>query len=299
MKLEHSMKVSIPSLMVVYQFYGSIALVLLNLYRYAELLAQDEGHESNVQFTFTVHKFTESFSKKNLALDSASTCLSSCVICHVDEWCWLMRLIQRVCHNDPLHLWKKKWEYEVTYFSAGLTGSFFSLAWKQRSGGCEEAAARARHGWTLDSNAREAKERLDQKLRAAAAVVKRPNSAGKLPQAGTSGGAGGGGDGEQPGSTTTTAAASAPQREVYTRKGGGWPRRRLRWFRLGWRAAAPEEEEEEECAVCLEELRAGEAVAHLPCAHRFHWGCAVPWVQAASRCPVCRAAVHLNLTGGN
>uniref|UniRef100_A0A0D3FBM6 RING-type E3 ubiquitin transferase n=1 Tax=Oryza barthii TaxID=65489 RepID=A0A0D3FBM6_9ORYZ len=88
------------------------------------------------------------------------------------------------------------------------------------------------------------------------------------------------------GGEQSTATTAAPQWEVYTRKEG----RRRMWFRRLGRRPTPEEEE---CAVCLEELRAGEAVAHLPCTHRFHWGCAVPWVQTASRCPVCRAAVYL------
>uniref|UniRef100_A0A0E0K6C5 RING-type E3 ubiquitin transferase n=1 Tax=Oryza punctata TaxID=4537 RepID=A0A0E0K6C5_ORYPU len=152
---------------------------------------------------------------------------------------------------------------------------------KQQRSACEK-----QHGWwTLDSNVREAKERLDQKLRSAApvVVVKRHNSAGKSQVAGTSMSSSDGG--EQPATASDTAAA-APQWDVYTRKEG----RPRRWLRRLGRRPTPEEEE---CAVCLEELCAGEAVAHLPCAHRFHWGCAVPWVQAASRCPVCRAAVHL------
>jgi hypothetical protein len=59
------------------------------------------------------------------------------------------------------------------------------------------------------------------------------------------------------------------------------------------RKASPPATEQAECAVCLEEFRAGDVLAHLPCSHRFHWDCAVPWVQAASRCPFCRAAVRL------
>jgi hypothetical protein len=84
-----------------------------------------------------------------------------------------------------------------------------------------------------------------------------------------------------------TAAASALQREVFTKKGGG---RRFSW---GRRKEPPQQQQQAECAVCLEEFRAGDVLAHLPCSHRFHWACAVPWVQAASRCPFCRAAVGL------
>ncbi|CAN6245743.1 unnamed protein product [Urochloa humidicola] len=182
-------------------------------------------------------------------------------------------------------------------------GSSAAASKERSSGVCKDMVARA---WTLDSNAREAKERLDQKLRGQRepAVVKskrHQQSTGTVrpPTA-------------KPHATITssgtdcsidvlhhaaTAAATpcALQREVFSKpeNGGGAPRRRrFSWRRLG-RCRTPLEAEVEECAVCLEELRAGEVVAHLPCDHRFHWPCALPWLQAASRCPVCRAHVHL------
>ena len=135
------------------------------------------------------------------------------------------------------------------------------------------------HGWTLDNNVREAKERLDQKLRSKReTVIKRHHSTGsiKLNRANGSGGGGGGG-----GSTV----ALGVQREVYSKK--GVMRRLMRWSRLRWEAA-----EQAECAVCLEEFGAGDVLAHLPCGHRFHWGCALPWLEGSSRsCPFCRASV--------
>jgi len=82
------------------------------------------------------------------------------------------------------------------------------------------------------------------------------------------------------------------QREVLSKPanvGGAARRCRFSWSLLGRRKPPPASE----CAVCLEELRVGDVLVHLPCAHRFHWSCGVPWVQAASRCPVCRALVHL------
>ncbi|KAL6591432.1 hypothetical protein ACP70R_049935 [Stipagrostis hirtigluma subsp. patula] len=102
-----------------------------------------------------------------------------------------------------------------------------------------------------------------------------------------------------PDAPTTAAAAGVLQREVFSKSGGGGGggaagRRRFIWSRLGRSRPA---ESPAECAVCLEELRAGDVLVHLPCAHRFHWACAVPWVQAASRCPVCRAHVHLAASG--
>ncbi|XP_010235924.1 probable E3 ubiquitin-protein ligase RHY1A isoform X2 [Brachypodium distachyon] len=135
---------------------------------------------------------------------------------------------------------------------------------------------------TLDSNAREAKERLDQKLRSQReSVVKRRHSTGslRLPAASTSS------DHRPAREPPAAAAASALQREVFSKKGDG---RRFLWARR-----RHQQQEEEECAVCLEDFRAGDLLARLPCAHRFHWPCAVRWVRAASRCPVCRAAVRL------
>ncbi|EMS68646.1 RING-H2 finger protein ATL80 [Triticum urartu] len=141
-----------------------------------------------------------------------------------------------------------------------------------RSGVGEEAWATQ-----LDGIAREAKERLDHKLRSQReSVVKRRHSTGSLrlpvPSSTPS---------DHP-AKDTAGAASALQREVCTKRGG---------LRGGRRKE--EQQHQAECAVCLEEFRAGDVLAHLPCAHRFHWACAVPWVQAASRCPFCRAAVRL------
>lgn len=140
---------------------------------------------------------------------------------------------------------------------------------KQRSGLMD--------GWALDSNAREAKERLDQKLKSKSsgpdAVIKRHHSTGsiKVSRANGSGGDGGG------------SSATGVQREVYSKK--GVMRRLMRWSRLRWEAA--------EQAVCLDEFAAGDVLAHLPWGHRFHWGCALPWLEGAAShsCPFCRAAV--------
>jgi E3 ubiquitin-protein ligase AIP2 len=44
------------------------------------------------------------------------------------------------------------------------------------------------------------------------------------------------------------------------------------------------------CAVCREELAAGEDVRVMPCsdAHAFHVACLAPWLEAHNSCPVCR-----------
>ncbi|XP_020164582.1 uncharacterized protein [Aegilops tauschii subsp. strangulata] len=145
----------------------------------------------------------------------------------------------------------------------------------------------AMDGWALDSNAREAKERLDQKLKSNGTgpdtVIKRHHSTGSIKVSRGNGSGGGGGGG---GSSATV--ATGVQREVYSKK--GVMRRLMRWSRLRWEAA-----EQAECAVCLDEFAAGDVLAHLPCGHRFHWGCALPWLEGAAAashsCPFCRAAV--------
>lgn len=145
----------------------------------------------------------------------------------------------------------------------------------KRSGGVVHG-----HGWTLDSNAREAKERLDQKLRTKReAAIKRHHSTGsiKLGVPHRSAGA------DERGESSAPAMAGV-QREVYSKK--GVMRRLMRWSRPRWAAA-----EQAECAVCLDEFRAGDVLAHLRCGHRFHWACALPWLEGTSRCPFCRAAV--------
>ncbi|KAL5223284.1 hypothetical protein ABZP36_027997 [Zizania latifolia] len=48
------------------------------------------------------------------------------------------------------------------------------------------------------------------------------------------------------------------------------------------------EGEGEECAVCRDGVAAGERVKRLPCSHRYHEECIVPWLGVRNSCPLCR-----------
>ncbi|WCJ28782.1 RING/U-box superfamily protein [Euphorbia peplus] len=43
-----------------------------------------------------------------------------------------------------------------------------------------------------------------------------------------------------------------------------------------------------QCSVCLDDFEIGTEAKQMPCKHKFHSGCLLPWLELHSSCPVCR-----------
>jgi len=79
------------------------------------------------------------------------------------------------------------------------------------------------------------------------------------------------------------------QMEVYGPKRSG--SKRYKWAKLSWKAA-----DQDECTICLDRFKSGETLVHLPCAHRYHPKCLVPWLENNGQCPCCRMEIHVELS---
>ncbi|KFK40025.1 hypothetical protein AALP_AA3G320300 [Arabis alpina] len=60
--------------------------------------------------------------------------------------------------------------------------------------------------------------------------------------------------------------------------------RLIQWF--GWRVR-----EQQDCAICLDRFKMGETLVNLPCSHKFHSNCLLPWLDTNVYCPYCRTDI--------
>ncbi|KAM7267435.1 hypothetical protein ACFE04_009601 [Oxalis oulophora] len=121
----------------------------------------------------------------------------------------------------------------------------------------------------LGGIAREAKERLDEKLRThrKSHDSKRHNKNKE--------------------EIKLSAGRSRLQEEPVSIKRNG--SKRFNWSKFSWRSS-----DQDECAVCLDQFKiddGGATVIELPCAHKFHGRCLVPWLENNSHCPCCRMEI--------
>ncbi|CAI0440534.1 unnamed protein product [Linum tenue] len=49
-----------------------------------------------------------------------------------------------------------------------------------------------------------------------------------------------------------------------------------------------------QCSVCLDDFEIGSEAKEMPCKHKFHSGCILPWLELHSSCPVCRFQLPTN-----
>ncbi|KAK3435736.1 hypothetical protein EUGRSUZ_C00438 [Eucalyptus grandis] len=123
----------------------------------------------------------------------------------------------------------------------------------------------------LGGAAREAKQRLDERLRTQwEPETKRRHN-----------------DGESSRARKLQLQTMVHGLQSVRRGGSSSNSKRFSWSKMmRWRAT-----DQDECAICLERFEVGETLAHLPCAHRFHSRCAVPWLEAHAHCPCCRMGI--------
>ncbi|XP_059287032.1 probable E3 ubiquitin-protein ligase RHY1A isoform X1 [Lycium ferocissimum] len=75
-----------------------------------------------------------------------------------------------------------------------------------------------------------------------------------------------------------------PKKECNLLKSGS---KKLNWAKLKPKA------KQRNCVICLEPFDGGGNLMQLPCAHKFHSKCLVPWLESNAHCPCCRMIVQI------
>lgn len=52
-----------------------------------------------------------------------------------------------------------------------------------------------------------------------------------------------------------------------------------------------EDIENDECIICLDHFKVGDNLMHLQCDHKFHSCCLVPWLENYAYCPCCKMEI--------
>ncbi|CAN4113127.1 unnamed protein product [Withania somnifera] len=52
-----------------------------------------------------------------------------------------------------------------------------------------------------------------------------------------------------------------------------------------------EDSAKDECTICLDHFKIGDNLIHLQCDHKFHSCCLVPWLENYAYCPCCKMEV--------
>lgn len=170
----------------------------------------------------------------------------------------------------PAHGWSRKPSFCLYTSSHESHHGLVSSLQKQRI-----VSSQAYEDEKLGGVAREAKERLDERLRLQkkkAETTRHKSTGNHLRDV----------DGR-------SMVLGELQMEVYGAKRSG--SRRFNWAKLSWKAA-----DQDECTICLDRFKSGETLVHLPCAHRYHPRCLVPWLENNGHCPCCRMEIRVELS---
>ncbi|XP_010265712.1 PREDICTED: probable E3 ubiquitin-protein ligase RHY1A [Nelumbo nucifera] len=124
----------------------------------------------------------------------------------------------------------------------------------------------------LDGVAREAKERLDERLRSQRKPETKRHNSGESFKC------------EDNGRSLRSVIFGDLQTLLFGSKRSS--SKKFSWAKMGWKYS-----KQDECTVCLEQFKSGEALVQLPCGHRFHSRCLVPWLENNAHCPCCRMGI--------